>query len=290
MQHLARIEQQFVDELAELYNAGEARQLYLLLLEDQFGWSRHEYLLRKQEFLSDREIDGLLNALSSLKKAKPIQYILGYAWFRGMKLMVDPSVLIPRPETEELVQLIIEQKKFVHNNSPRIIDIGTGSGCIAIALKSTFPHASVHALDISDDALRIARQNARNCSVSIEFIQADILDWDVVFQPEQLFDVVVSNPPYITEQERSDMHPNVLAHEPHLALFVAGSAPLLYYEHISAFAWKHLQPGGSLYVEINRKYGDEVRDLLHKKGFSNVQLHQDMQGADRIVHAQKSNI
>jgi len=287
MRHLAGIEQQFVDELKELYSASEARELYFLLLEDQFGWSRPMYLMRKQELIDDSIADRLLKALSRLKEAEPIQYILGYAWFSGMKLKVDRSVLIPRPETEELVQLIIEQQLQAHNGNLRIIDIGTGSGCIAISLKSAFPHASVHALDISNDALHIAKQNANRHSLSIEWIQADMLDWDIIFQTDQLFNVMVSNPPYITEQERSDMHPNVLIHEPHLALFVEGSAPLLFYEHIAAFAWKHLRAGGNLYFEINRQYGADVCDLLQKKGFSNVQLHQDMHGADRIVQAQK---
>jgi len=288
MRQTVSIENQFVDELAELYDADEVRQLFFFLLQERFGWSRADYLLRKREHLDEEETRILLDVLPSLKAAVPIQYILGYAWFRGMKLSVNPSVLIPRPETEELVQLITEHRRTANTDTFEMIDIGTGSGCIAIALKKEFPLAAVYALDISADALYVARQNAHNQSLTVHFIQADILEWDVVFQDGQLFDVVVSNPPYITEHERKDMHPNVLLHEPHEALFVGENMPLLYYEHIAAFAWAHLKPGGMLYFEINRAFGHEITELLKKKGYTNVQLKQDMQGADRIVHATKT--
>ncbi|WP_090605402.1 peptide chain release factor N(5)-glutamine methyltransferase [Parapedobacter koreensis] len=288
MQPIAAIEQSFVDELASLYDAEEIRQLFFLLLEDRLGWSKRDYLLRKQEHLDEQDIHWLIAALSSLKKAKPIQYILGHAWFMGMKLAVNESVLIPRPETEELVQLIVNQHQAA-NKPLHIIDIGTGSGCIAIALKKALPQATVYALDISPEALRVARQNANDQSAAIAFINADILEWDFAFQETQAFDIVVSNPPYITEAEQSGMHLNVLSHEPHLALFVETSAPLLFYEHIAAFALKHLRPKGDLYFEINRNYGQAVCDLLRKKGFQHIALHRDMQGADRMIHATKDN-
>ncbi|MGK6353247.1 peptide chain release factor N(5)-glutamine methyltransferase [Parapedobacter sp. DT-150] len=288
MQPAATIEQQFVDELASLYDANEARQLYMLLLEDRLGWTKRDYLIRRNEPLGERHINWLIDALFLLKEAKPVQYLLGYAWFMGMKLAVDEAVLIPRPETEELVHLIIRQHQS-RNTPLRIIDIGTGSGCIAIALKKSFPDAAIYGLDISAAALHVAKQNAKRQSADIAFIQADILEWDAVFQEDMLFDIVVSNPPYITEAERHDMHGNVLAHEPHLALFVDGPAPLLFYEHIAAFAMKHLRPDGDLYFEINRLYGEDTCDLLRKKGFPHVALHRDMQGADRMVHATKHN-
>ncbi len=284
MQSIAVIEQQFAHELEDLYDADEVRQLCYLLFEDRFGWSKANYLLNRQAALGEQDTTWIANALSSLKNAKPIQYILGYTWFMDMKLTVNEAVLIPRPETEELVALIINHQK----SSPhplRIIDIGTGSGCIAIALKKALPQASVFALDVSADALHVARQNAAGQSVDIHFINADILEWDTVFGRSQTFDVVVSNPPYITTAEQNDMHRNVLNHEPHLALFVHGSAPLLFYEHIAAFACNHLRPEGSLYFEINRNYGQAVCDLLRKKGFGEVMLYQDLQGADRMAHA-----
>src|SRR5690606_24008283 len=211
-----------------------------------------------QDLIDDQQAAKLYKALSSLKKAEPIQYVLGYAWFMEMKLTVDRPVLIPRPETEELVQLVASQQK----EAQRIIDIGTGSGCIALALKNALPATSVYALDISNEALNVAKENARNQRVQIEFIQADILQWDTTFQPDAWFDAVVSNPPYITHNEIREMHPNVLEHEPHLALFVDDHTPLLFYDHITSFAWQHLRPGGRLYFEINRNYGAAVCDLL----------------------------
>jgi len=287
MQSIAAIEQQFADELADLYDAGEARQLCYLLFEDRFGWSKANYLLNRQASVANQDINWLTAMLASLKNAEPIQYILGHAWFMGMKLAVNEAVLIPRPETEELVDLIISQHQGSIAPPLRIIDIGTGSGCIAIALKKALPAASVYALDISAEALHTARQNAASQSVDIQFINADILEWDTVFDHTQTFDIVVSNPPYITPGEQNNMHRNVLDHEPHIALFVQGNAPLLFYEHIAAFAAEHLRPGGRLYFEINRNYGQAVGNLLRKKGFDDTQLCQDLQGADRLASATK---
>ena len=284
MQSIAAVEQRFIADLSHLYTVDEIKQLYYLLIADRKGWSRTHYLLNRGAVLGEDDAVWLRSCLSDLQTAKPVQYVLGHAWFMGMKLSVSPAVLIPRPETEELVQLLID----LHNANPsplRIIDIGTGSGCIAIALKKALPHAHVYALDVSADALQLAQQNAAEQSTPIDFVLADILEWEVIFQDNQRFDIVVSNPPYITEDEQKDMHPNVLTHEPHLALFVAGKAPLLFYDHIAAFAQKHLLPNGGLYFEINRMYGKETSDLLRKKGFSDVQIHHDIHGAQRMVSA-----
>ncbi|WP_262246640.1 peptide chain release factor N(5)-glutamine methyltransferase [Parapedobacter soli] len=286
MQSVTAIEKRFVDALLHLYHLNEIKQLYHMLLEDRLGWSKSTHLLNRQTLLSKDDTNWLLAALADLSKGKPIQHILGYAWFMGMKLTVSDAVLIPRPETEELVQLIVNHYKLT-SRPLRIIDIGTGSGCIAIALKRALPQAHVCALDVSEDALSVARQNAKEQLVHIDFLHADILEWELVFQDEQRFDIVVSNPPYITLAEREAMHRNVLEHEPHLALFVQGGAPLLFYDYIAAFASHHLEPGGGVYVEINRSYGDSVIELFEKKGLKQVTLHQDMQGADRMVHAMK---
>ena len=286
MQSIAALEHHFIADLSHLYSTDEIRQFFYLLVEDRLGWSKTQYLLNRGILLSEDDQSWLLSSLSDLKTAKPIQYILGHAWFMDMKLSVSPAVLIPRPETEELVQLIIDQHRT--SGLPlRIIDIGTGSGCIAISLKKALPQAHVYALDVSADAIQLARQNAADQSAEIDFIQADILEWEFTFPEEQSFDIVVSNPPYITDAEQSDMHQNVLAHEPHLALFVKGDAPLLFYDHIADFALHHLRQGGSLYVESNRSYGNDVADLFRKKGFGGATLHRDMQGADRMVHAEK---
>ncbi len=285
MDRIATVEQQFINELKDLYEADEIRQIYFMLLETRFGWSRSEYLRRKSDVLDNATFIWLSDRLQALLTAKPIQYVLGHAWFRGMELLVNESVLIPRPETEELVERIIQTCGVTGRLPHRIIDIGTGSGCIAIALKLAFPEAACYALDISADALHVARQNAARQSAEISFINADILEWDTIFEATQLFDIVVSNPPYITMAERGDMHRNVAAHEPGLALFVEDSTPLLFYEHIAAFARKHLTTAGHLYFEINRRYGEEVCELLEKKGFAGVTLYSDIHGADRIVRA-----
>lgn len=288
MQSIAAIERRFVDSLLYLYPADEIKQLCYLLAEDRFGWSKTTYLLNRQAPLGKEDTAWFKSVLSSLQDATPLQYILGHAWFMGMKLIVSKDVLIPRPETEELVQLIANH--YRSTTAPlRIIDIGTGSGCIAIALKKALPEAHLYALDVSREALNVAKRNAQNQFTDVDFIQADMLEWDVFFQNEERFDIVVSNPPYITTAEQDVMHRNVLEHEPHLALFVQGDAPLLFYEHIAAFASYHLQANGGLYVEINRNYGHEVSKLFQTKGFETVTLHKDMHGADRMVHAKKTN-
>jgi len=285
MEKVGHIERRLINELAGLYTAGEARQICFMLFEARLGWSKADYLLHRQDTVDNDVYAWIVESLPALKSAKPIQQILGYAWFSGMKLIVDESVLIPRPETEELVALIAAQYADWTNRPLRIIDVGTGSGCIAIALKKALPRSAVYALDISQDALRIAKQNAANQATTVAFIHADILEWDLFFQPDQTFDIVVSNPPYITYSEQADMSRNVLAHEPHTALFVEDSTPLVFYEHIAAFAHQHLNPGGRLYFEINRKYGTQLCKVLENKGFDDVLLHTDMHGADRMIQA-----
>lgn len=292
MHSVSAIEQEYIADLASLYDTSEARHIFFMLLEARFGWSKKDYLLRKHAPLNPGDTAWLRTALQSLQMAKPIQHILGYAWFMGMRLSVNESVLIPRPETEELVNLIISHHghRPPDGQSKQLIDIGTGSGCIAIALQRFLGSSTItYALDISAEALHVARQNATDFAPAVRFIQADILEWDSVFQPEQVFDIVVSNPPYITPSEQNSMHQNVLAHEPKLALFVEESTPLLYYDHIASFAHSHLRENGYLYFEINRRYGMQVCKLLENKGFAKVTIHKDMQGADRIVHAMKQH-
>ncbi|HLW50490.1 MAG TPA: HemK/PrmC family methyltransferase, partial [Sphingobacteriaceae bacterium] len=173
------------------------------------------------------------------------------------------------------------------SNSPRIIDIGTGSGCIALALKKSLPDAEVYAMDISGEALEVARRNANSLGLEINFIQADILEWELVVDSDLRFDLVVSNPPYITPTEKMEMENHVLDFEPDLALFVPEESPLLFYQYIADFARHHLLPDGKLYFEINQKYGRDIRELLSKKGFNNVRIMKDMQGVDRIIEAEQ---
>lgn len=261
----------FMDQLSHLYEKDE--------LQSMWRWWRQGLATAAQ---LDTEFDRIVAAL---KQGRPYQYVMGEAWFMGMKLYVDEAVLIPRPETEELVDRIARQ--FASTQELSIIDIGTGSGCIALSLKKRLPHARVHALDLSAEALQVARKNASTHQLDIQFMQADILEWDVILDKSLGFDVIVSNPPYITPAEKADMTPQVLQYEPELALFVEQEAPLLFYQYIADFARHHLRPSGKLFFEINRKYGAETVDLLNKMGFEQVLLIQDMQGADRMVEAQK---
>jgi release factor glutamine methyltransferase len=267
--HLA-LQKQFVDALSYRYPTSEADAMFRILVEE---FPKEKDLI---EFVEDN--------LGDLQRGRPFQYVLGKAYFYGINLSVSESVLIPRPETEELVHRII---KDWSREAPRIIDIGTGSGCIALALKKNLPHATVYAVDVSPDALAVARQNASDLDLHVEFMLADILEWDVVMDSSLKFDVGVSNPPYITPKEREDMEEHVLFYEPDIALFAPEESPLLFYQHIADFALKHLNDHGKLYFEINRYFGSEVVDLLRKKGFKNVQLIQDMQGADRMVEVSK---
>ncbi|QNL48605.1 peptide chain release factor N(5)-glutamine methyltransferase [Olivibacter sp. SDN3] len=285
MQQLNHLKKEFIDKLSPLYPVSEIESLFAQVLEDALQLKRKDYLLDKSFTLSAAGLEKIKKISDRLLKGEPLQYILGVAWFMGLHLKVTEKVLIPRPETEELVDLIIQDHSSSIDQPLQIIDIGTGSGCIPSALKAHLRDAQVWAVDISREALEIAKYNAAKHHTSINFMLADILDWEFVFQDGQKFDIIVSNPPYITPGEKEEMHPNVLQFEPHLALFVEEKAPLLFYETIASFALEHLQPKGKLYFEINSNYGVEVKNLLYKKGFKVVRLLQDMQGADRMISA-----
>lgn len=275
MRQIEELKQQFMHGLFELYDESELNSMWRWLKEDFPDVDR-----------LDAEFDPIL---SQLQSGRPFQYVMGEAWFMGMAFLVNESVLIPRPETEELVDLICRQYQHIHAaNALKFIDIGTGSGCIALALKKCIPQANVFALDVSSAALNVARSNADRLKLDVNFMEANILEWDVIFNDEIRFDVIVSNPPYITPAEKSGMERHVLDYEPELALFVEEEAPLLFYQHIADFAWHHLHSGGKLFFEINRRYGTEIVDLLHKMGFDQVRLIQDLQGADRMIEACKN--
>lgn len=285
MQQFEEIRKQFLDKLDPLYDKAEAESIFFIVLEDLFHYSRKDYLLRKSITFNSTDQAKLDGVLLRLLTGEPIQQLVGSTWFMGIPLKVSRDVLIPRPETEELVDLILRDQHVHPIQEARIIDIGTGTGCIPIALKKQLPNAHVTALDVSKEALEIAKYNVLENKVNINFMLADILEWDLIFAADTGFDIIVSNPPYITTSEKRFMHPNVLQFEPHLALFVEDKAPLLFYETIASFALKHLRPKGLLYFEINRNYGQEVKSLLTKKGFSQVVLLQDMHGADRMIKA-----
>ena len=255
----------FYQQLANIYSSQEVDILLKWLAEDE----KNE---PKETFYQ--------TVLDELKLGKPIQYILGDCEFYGLKFKVNPNVLIPRPETEELVDLIIHQNK---NSEISILDIGTGSGCIAIALRKKLPLSSVTAMDISENALALAQENADLNQVEIAFFNDDALELNSQKYPQ--YDIIVSNPPYIANAEKKEMSRQVLEYEPHLALFFEDANPLIFYEKISDFASTNLSPQGKLYFEINQSLGLATKKLLENKGFS-AEIIKDINGNDRIISAQ----
>ncbi|MBP5667761.1 MAG: peptide chain release factor N(5)-glutamine methyltransferase, partial [Salinivirgaceae bacterium] len=231
--------------------------------------------------ISETDYQRLQAMLKRLADGEPLQYVLGEEQFMGMSFGVCRDVLIPRPETEELVRLIVGRCK---QPSPRIADVGTGSGCIAVSLAKLIDGAQVTAVDVSASAIEVARRNAEQNGVQVEFVCADILTDNQLFAPSSL-DVVVSNPPYVTETDKSQMSRNVLDFEPHLALFVPDSDPLLFYRRIAELSAQWLKNGGKLFFEINERFGKETVQLLENMQYGNVELHQDFYGKDRMVSA-----
>lgn len=271
--------------LAAVYPDGEAQAIVFLVLEKLFGLSRTDVLMGGLERLTAEQTVELEQVMLRLERGEPVQYVLGVADFDGMTLGVAPGVLIPRPETEELVEWIAED--FKSAKRLRILDIGTGSGCIALSLARRFTDASVTAWDISDDALRIASANAERLGLDVEFKKRDALCTEVAEADVANYDIIVSNPPYICEKERADMDNNVLQHEPETALFVPDNDPLLFYRAISDLAQKMLRSGGCLYFEINREYGKETAKMMSEMGFDSVELRKDFMENDRMAKGTK---
>jgi len=285
MKILQDFELLFQHELQGLYDEDEIKAIFLVVVAEKFGLNRTNYQLRKTDIVKEADKTEVLSILQDLKKHRPIQYILNKADFYGEVFQVNESVLIPRQETEELVDLIIKNHKSSQNL--KIIDIGTGSGCIPITLSKHLNNALVTTIDISKEAINTAQENAKNFKTQVQFINADIFEWEYIFS-DQHYNIIVSNPPYITPGEKQHMNQNVLAYEPELALFIEESAPLIFYDVISSFALKHLTPDGDLYFEINQYLGPEMKELMVKKGFEQVKLIKDINGADRIIHAKKA--
>lgn len=281
--------QKFSTNLAPLYDKDEADAMFFVTLYHFFNLSRASYLLKKEEEISAIDLIKFEHVLTELQTGKPIQYILGETYFYGLPFKVNTSVLIPRPETEELVDwVLLECSSLINRNIPiaNILDIGTGSGCIAISLKKNLPDTKVFAIDIAADTLETAKQNASLNKVKVEFIKQDILSTSILHFPSNI-SIIVSNPPYIKEDEKPQMHHNVLANEPHRALFVSNENPLIFYEAIADFALKTLEKNGLLFFEINEYLGKQTVDLLKDKGFLNIELKKDMQGKDRMIRCKK---
>jgi release factor glutamine methyltransferase len=270
------------NNLIKIYDAKEAANVAELVIERISGFKKTGRILNKQQVLNNEQQNILQHYLHELMNDKPVQYVLHEAWFAGMKFFVDESVLIPRPETEELVEWIVQDANI--NLRFTILDIGTGSGCIAIALKKKINNTDVFALDVSELALKTATLNAQENNVHVNFFKADILQKEININLP-LFDIIVSNPPYITKKESAAMHSNVVVYEPHLALFVPDENPLLFYDAISNFALSHLKPNGSLYFEIHENLGDEILTRLQKKSFHSIEIKKDLQQKNRMVKA-----
>lgn len=285
----------FKKDLLPFYDEQEIDSFFFLTLENLHQMKRLDLALQPNFYIEKNEIQQWEQVLQELKVYKPIQYILGATEFCGLPFLVNENVLIPRPETEELVELIVKDCELhshilTPNSKLKILDIGTGSGCIPIALKKFLPNAEVFAIDISDKALEVAKKNAIANQVTINFIQADILKvYDLQnfstpnFPLPTSFDIIVSNPPYVRMLEKTEISPNVLEYEPHLALFVEDNDALLFYRKIANLAKNSLNPNGKLYFEINQYLGKETLALVESYGFKNCELHKDIYGNDRMI-------
>ncbi len=272
---------QFIQELTPIYDAGEAESFFYLILEEKHQLRRIDLALHPDLVFSEAEIVVWNSILEQLKQEIPVQYLLGKTSFYGLDFEVNENVLIPRPETEELVEWILESRKSkVESQNIRILDIGTGSGCIAISLAKNIPNAQVFAIDVSEKALATAKTNAENNSVNVTFINQNILETEDL---RQQFDIIVSNPPYVRNLEKEEIKKNVLDNEPHLALFVEDNDALIFYKKIAELAQKNLSENGQLYFEINQYLGKETVDLLEKMNFKNIELRKDIYGNDRMI-------
>ena len=282
---LLELRSKFLNDLKEFYPKTEILSFYFLLIEYHLGLKKVDISLSPEKELTPKESELIFSALYRLKKEEPIQYIIGETAFYGLTFKVDQNVLIPRPETEELVDWIIKDSNKYQ--SLRILDIGTGSGCIAISLAKHLPNAEVYALDISKKALQVAEYNAKNNKVSIQFIEQDILKTNVTLKGTDnlQFDIIVSNPPYVTESEKAAIKKNVLAFEPHSALFVDDTNPILYYEAIVMFAKKNIRKEGKLFFEINQYLSNVITQMLEKNGLTQIELRKDLYGNDRMIKA-----
>lgn len=284
MKTVKDVSTRYKQELANVYEPQEIEAISLLVLSELLHTSNAKLKAFPETDITahTERLEGILQELIT---GKPVQYIFGHTEFYGLPFNVNPSVLIPRPETEELVQWILETIKASPKGTQNILDIGTGSGCIVISLKENTINSQLFAIDISTDALKIAQSNAELNKVDVKFIQADVLSHGIAAQLPH-FDIIVSNPPYVTLTDKKQMHHNVTGFEPHTALFVPEEDPLLFYRAIADLAKEKLNPNGLLFFEINEGYGGETVELLTGMSFRNIELRQDLSGRDRMVKAQ----
>jgi release factor glutamine methyltransferase len=272
---------QFIKKLIPIYDEMEAESFFYLLLENKKKLKRIDLALNQNLEFTAPEIQNWNEIIALLNSEIPIQYIIGKTSFYGLDFEVNKNVLIPRPETEELVEWIIQENK-INSKPTKILDIGTGSGCIAISLAKNLPNAVVHAIDICKNTLDLAKKNAQKNNVIVSFTKKNILETEDL---RDYYDIIVSNPPYVRHLEKEGIKKNVLDNEPHIALFVADDDALIFYKKIAALALKNLSKNGKLYFEINQYLGKETIEILENYGFKNIKLRQDIYGNDRMITA-----
>ncbi len=276
------------EQLDRTYGPDEVDSFFYRLTEHYLGLSRLQIALHPDTIIPEAKVQLMVAALERLKREQPIQYIIGSTEFYGLTFNVNSDVLIPRPETEELVDWIVRDcDPSIYTSPIRILDVGTGSGCIAISLAKNIPDAVVYALDISEAALKLAEENAKRNNVKVNFIKIDILNYTQQLLLSDLFDIVVSNPPYVRHLEKKHMANNVLDHEPHLALFVEDKNPLEFYEAICQFTVNNLMTNGKLYFEINEYLGEQMKVLLEAYNFNEIELKKDLFEKNRMLKANK---
>jgi release factor glutamine methyltransferase len=283
MMLLKQYKSHFFNSLKNSQDEQEIESFFFILTEYLHNLKRVDVALNPNFELSEAEVEKWNTILAQLQLEKPIQYITREAWFYGLKFEVNENTLIPRPETEELVEWILNSSITQHPSPNTILDIGTGTGCIPIALKANLPQANISAIDVSEKAIEVAKRNAELNKVEVNFIQANILEVEDLSQLPSSYNIIVSNPPYVRNLEKQEIKKNVLDYEPHLALFVEDTDALLFYRKIAQLAIKNLSPNGLLFFEINQYLGKETVELLENLGFKNIELKKDIYGNDRMV-------
>ena len=271
----------FTEKLSDVFIGREKRQIAKMFLMQHMKYDASEMLLSNDEYVPENIQEILEHSVDEINKGKPVQYVLGETHFYDLDLKIDKRALIPRPETEELAYWIVEKWK---DRNPKVLDVGTGSGCIALAIKSHIPKSQVSGVDVIQYALDLANENAEQLKLDVTFEFANALNLHAYSHYK--WDIIVSNPPYIPLDDKEDMKDHVLDYEPDSALFVPNNNPLLYYRAISLYARDHLVPAGSLFFEVHEEMAKEVEEVLNSHGFNRVEIRKDLQGKDRMIHAQ----
>ena len=285
MKSLADIKEEFEDSLLKIYQKRELESIFLLVVEHVLGWSTLKTRIEINTLLKNSQVSEFKNIKDMLVECIPVQYVIGSTEFYGFKYSVNEHVLIPRQETEELVRWVLNTIQQTTLVEPKIVDIGTGSGCIPISIDKNLNNAKLVGLDVSIKALQVAKKNNEINDTNVRFDELDILQDDLSNYSE--IDVIVSNPPYVLHSEKKLMHSNVLNNEPHLALFAEQNNPLVFYKRIAELALESLKKGGFLFFEINERYGQVILNLLVSAGYKEVILRKDMNGKDRMIRCKK---